>query len=278
VLTALAEGRLPADETSRAAAHVVSCATCHEAAGDLAAMLGEGRETSALVVVPGTRARRVRWVAAAAVLLVAVGAATFALSRGPTRDGAALASAADEAGIRLLTAVEMRERPLGVERGGLTVLAPRGAVPGGRPEVRFTPVPGATRVRVRVRDEDGVVRAEGESSGERFAWPEDAPPLPPGSRAVALVVAETPTGDVEGSAAFSVLADARRVAYERDLERAARAPSSLRSLLSAHAAAGRSLWSEALRALDRASAEGAPAADVQALRGRVEHQLGIAGP
>jgi hypothetical protein len=146
-------------------------------------------------------------------------------------------------------------------------------------------VPGTTRARATVRDEDGALRLEGEPTDGRLAWPEGSPGLAPGSRAVVRVAVETPSGTSEGSAAFRVLSEAERRGYEATLERlrvtapGGEAPRGGRgshvSLVAAHAAARLTLWDEALRWLADADAAGDRPGDVAALRGRVEHQLGL---
>lgn len=282
-LAAVAEGRLPPDERRRAAEHLLGCPRCHAALGEVAVWLGTVDAAPGPTTVHGVvRTRFPRRILAVAALLAAgVGVALWLGGRASERPARTetLAEAAVRLGAPLLPDAVLAERPLVVERGGLTVAAPRGLVLEERPEVRYTPVPGAVRVRVSVRDEEGVLRLDAEPAAVgagRLAWPETSAGLPPGLRAVVRVVAETPHGVVEGSAAFGTASTHDRQEYLATRARlAASAPAGLAELLSAHVAAHLSLWSEADARLRAARAAGAEAGDVDRLRARVDHQLGL---
>jgi hypothetical protein len=270
-LAGLLEGRLPADEEEVARAHLLGCARCREAIGRVGLLHEEATTTA-----PRARARVL---VVAAVLLLAVGAGVAMLLRrgldATDAPGRLVAAARDAAGFEPLDSAALLARPREVERGGVEVLAPRGAVLSGRPELDWDAVPGATSYRATVRGEDGVARLDATVAARPLPWPKDVAPLAAGGRFVAKVRALTPAGEVAGSEAFRVLSSAEFAAYEKDLAAVlSRAPEDLRGLVAAHLAARAGLWAEAHAHLVKARAEGAPSKETADLQALVDHHLG----
>lgn len=258
-VAALRDGRLPAEEHRLLVAHLSACADCRAWVGAAeAADPGAGAGDAPRARGPWLTSWRM--MAAAALALVAIGAALFGLSRGadaPTPRERALA-VASEAGVALLSETERSDRRPALERGGLTLLTPRGTVLGARPLVSWTVVPGGTSARVTVRDAQGALRLDQSAEGASLSWPAGVDDLPPGTY-VARVRVTSPAGEVQGSVAFRVLSSAQAAAYQDALGRIdARAPMDLRALLKAHAALREGLEGEGRRWLLEALADGAP--------------------
>lgn len=258
-VAALRDGRLPAQEHRLLVAHLSACADCRAWVGAVEAA-DPGAGVGAAPPARGAWLTSWRTLAAAALALVAIGAGLFGLNRGagaPTPRERALA-AASAAGVALLSETERGDLRPTLERGGLTLLTPRGTVLGARPLVSWTAVPGATATRVTVRDAQGALRLDQCAEGASLSWPAGVDDLPPGTY-VARVRVTSPAGEVQGSVAFRVQSPAEAAAYQDALGRIdARAPQDLRALLKAHAALREGLEGEGRRWLLEALADGAP--------------------
>ncbi len=287
-VAALCGTSLAPDEREALVTHLLGCGACRGWVGAAGAVLqtdgssGDsdplgGHGQGALLPLRG----RARWlpfsIAAAALLAIGVG-----ILRSPRLETATTAQAeAARIGSTYLTwlDVEALRRPLGPERGGVVILAPIGTVATARPEVAWTDLPGATSAHVTIRDAEGALRLDATARTSRLPWPADLAPLAPGARYVARVVVSTPTGDASGSVAFRVPSAAEDEFYALLLARIrSRARPAWQALLCAHEAAVERRWAEADAFLTQAVVDGAPAAEVAALRTLVDPQLGRAGP
>jgi hypothetical protein len=282
-VAALHEGRMTPDERRLALAHVSACATCREWVGALEAADPVAHDGDAdlepRVESAPTRLLLVAWrvAAVAACVLVALGAVWWSLRGREAKD---LEGAARSAGVTLLSAADLRDGPLGLERGGLVVLEPRGAVKDAWPRIAWTRVPGALGARVTVRDADGTLLADVTSEGTTAPWPPNPAPLRFGESYVVRVVVRTDAGEVVGAQTFRILSIAERAEHAREKGRieSAAASTALRALLHAHAAARRELWAEADGWLARAKAHGAPSGPLAELTAYVDRHQGRAGP
>lgn len=217
-IAAWLEGTLAGDEADRARAHVADCPSCHALVGASAPEI-EARAARAA----GPRA--LPYVAAAVVLL-GLGAWLLLKEERPSEPkpltDALLARTAERlagadgplARFRPLSPNERAEPQHTVERGGLVVLSPRHGIRDPRPVFTWTPVPGATRYRVRILDEEGGSPFSIRTSETSVSGPPDGPALEPGTRYALHVEAETPAGQVRGGQAFFLLATEAAEAYE----------------------------------------------------------------
>jgi hypothetical protein len=287
LLAGFAERSLSGIEAEAVAAHASACAACRTALADLAGagVMPESREGVAAPLSLGAYRARTRWFArprayaAAALVLVAVGAGLWALGRDragePPPDGdarqvvdARLVAAARDLGAKHpeqflrfvpLSAAERAADAGGRERGGLRLLAPSDVVLHGWPKFRWVAVPGVSRYEVRLAREGGPTLLTRTVEDTSLAFPSDVNALEPGAPYVWTVAVEPVLGGrTEARRTFAVAPKA----LAGDLEAVSRAlgsaPEDLRLLLAAHWALRHELVGEAEQ-LARAHVERFPA-------------------
>lgn len=213
---------------------------------------------------PFERTARRRWVlpvAAAAALVLAIGAALWA-GRDTTTplpvDGDArllvlaerLASSdpASFAGLRARIASPSPLDLPATARGGVRVRMPRGVLLDGVPDAAWAPVAGATRYDVTVTTVDGTVVLEGTATEPRYAVGSS---LASGDY-VLEVRATTPFGEARGSSTFRCADEDLQEEHARAVATIeATAPPEDRLLLRAWHAIAQERFAEALAALER---------------------------
>ncbi|HVG94176.1 MAG TPA: hypothetical protein VND21_07005, partial [Planctomycetota bacterium] len=282
---ALAEGQVADARRPALEAHLAQCEPC------LATLLGLEAERTAAPARASARqgSRPLRLfrpaVAAAAVLLVALAATVFIVSRRePTepRDSIelALARLAEAhptlaASVAELTAAERAALVPAPARGGVRALLPQGLVLEGRPRVRVPPVPGARAYLLRVTDAEGRVVAEATLAAPDAPWPSGLPALAPGQEYVASVEAEGPTGRVRALGAFRTAGGAEAQAHaDAQAALAGVTPRGVSALLGARRLLRLSSYEAAERELALALADPASAAEARALLDALEARIG----
>jgi hypothetical protein len=265
-LAAFAEGRLAEPDRIAAEAHLSRCGECRAVVAVAAPVL--------LRAPARARVLPVAWMAAAAVVLVAFGALLLFLPSPAAEEGTLVADArrlrdADPDLFRWLEpldAAELTAPPDGTERGSLRVLAPRGTVLTGSPELTWEAVPGVERYEVTLLSDEGTAIWTIESSAAGLSWPEGQAALAPGSRVVVEVAAKGAVATAVGRRAFRVAGAAESAAWHVRLAAiGAAVPESRRDLLAAHFAVRLGLFGEAERLLARRSAVAPDDAEVRAL-------------
>ena len=166
-------------------------------------------------------------------------------------------------GFRPLDASERRNLPSQVQRGGIDLVAPRGALRTGRPTLRWRATSVGGRYRVRVRAADGAIALERTVEGTELAWPEGVAPLSAGGRYVCRVEALDQSAVLIGAKAFRRLSDAEQRRYEDGLAHIRATQTTEAPLIAAHWAIRFELYAEADAHLARAP-ESAVAAETAA--------------
>ncbi len=119
----------------------------------------------------------------------------------------------------VLGASERGARSSTIERGGLVLQEPRGAVPDGRPLLRWKAPTGATLFRVTAIDAEGRELLSAEAEETTLAWPPEAAEVEPGAHVVWRVEADVPGQRLLGSQTFRRLTKADAARYEAGLLR-----------------------------------------------------------
>ena len=238
------------------------------------AAAADTRTVAAVAAATPTRSqqatRRMWWlpVSAAAMVLIAFGAA-WLLNRPPTTpaalDDTALAKAfetlrrsAPESfdGIEPILAQERTESEPLIQRGGIRVFVPRGALRDAPPDIQWQPVPGAQVYDVRALSDEGDELFHTTETATRMAWPASAT-LVPGTSYVVTISTLVSGVRARGSAAFRVLSAQELSQYEAGLRAIDRAePRALRDILRSQFAIRRGLIKDARTLLAAAKASG----------------------
>ena len=246
------EGRLADDERERVIEQLDRSPTARAQLSEARALVGA--EASAPTASAGTSAWR--WVAAAAAVLLAVGGSIVLWARSdPSADEPTLSARVAQLRDRdptifrdfQLVPENAMMRSIAVERGGLVVMAPRGALLRAQlPAIRWSEAAGARAFRVRVRDDEGTLLLDQTAMQNTLTMP-SPPRLKEGASYVVVVETDTPTGQLRGSQAFHVLSKDEAMRYrkgkiviENDV------PASVRSIVSSHWALHFDLLTEAL--------------------------------
>ena len=234
----------------------------------------DARTVAAVAAATPTRGqeatRRMWWlpVSAAAMVLIALGAARL-LNRSPAAPGAlddtALAKAFEtlrrsapesfEGMEPILSKERLETEPL-VQRGGIRVFVPHGALRSAPPDIQWQPISGAASYEVRALSDEGDELFRQQESGTRMAWPKSAV-LEPGTSYVVTISTLVSGVRARGSAAFRVLSVDQIARYEAGLRAIDRVePSGLRDILRSQFAIRRGLIADARAFLASAKESG----------------------
>ena len=222
---ALIEAYLATDDETRAYAFALRDEMREAAAADAPASapaIGTGHAGAvAIPSLAAARARRSAWVpfAAAAAIVLAVGAAIFVRSGGSIgttelgidSDAALVASAADLAkrapslfaDFKPVASSERTTAVADAQRSGLSILEPFGHVLSARPDIRWSSAGGASRYEIAIADAEGAVLWRTTTERTSVAT-EDAPRLERGRSYVIEVNATGPLGRTTASRPFDV--------------------------------------------------------------------------
>ena len=263
-LAGFLEGRLLGAEAERTAAHAAQCSDCRGALDDLADVL-PAATPAARDAAPAGRLLSLlglRRHAAAAAVLVLVGAAAYALWRpreaGPLpSSGDRLVAAARDlessdplfAGFAPLSSAELASLPDSRERGGLSLAGPVGTVLETRPTFRRRAGGGAASMEVSVAPVGGAALWTRTATGDALPYPADAPALEPGGRYAWTAATDAALGGrTTATRRFAVASPAEAAAFARAAAAIdARGPRDVRALLAAHWALRHELYEEARR-------------------------------
>ena len=243
----------------------VDAAVAEDAATDIAS---PADDTAADAHVHTRRGRRFPAIAAvAAAALLAVG--LWALLGDRTSDdpsayarleasARALATETPDVfeGFTPLSEEALRERPSETQRGGLTLLAPRGAILDGTPTMHWQGGPEGVRYRVTVRDDEGALALDTTTDASPLAWPEGVAPLTGGARYVVRVQAVDTATLLYGARSFATLDVETKARYERGLSLIDARGGPDAEVLAAHWAISFELFAQAGERLDRIADEG----------------------
>jgi len=258
LLAGLVDGHLLPAERERLERHVDACDACRGLVAAIARQADRIPAPRALVRRRGTRTIIVA--AAAALLAVGVWSAWYAWREPPSeRDQAAAVFGQLEAeapklftGVALLSDAELAVPSPVVARGGVTLLAPVGAVLDDRPAVRWEKAAGITAWVVLMLTDDLRELWRLESATNAVDYPSDADALPVNQTYIVRVEGHGPGGPVDVEQAFRTASPAARDAFTRRAAAIEGATDAgVRDLALAHAALAQNLLAEAERAARR---------------------------
>ena len=198
--------------------------------------------------------------AAAVVLGIGAGVLLFGKREAPQTPDEQLVASANALraahphlfqGFSPLTAPERAERFDDGRRGGIELVAPRGAVLTDRPTFSWKPPDGVTSIQLTIVSEEGETVLSETTTEPSMAWPAARPGLAPG-RYVWQVVAKATGRRLTASLAFSRLHAKGADDYRQAIEEIRAQGGALAPVLAAHYALRLDLLEEARRLLEDA--------------------------